>query len=87
MEVHCLEDFLENFLQSDASIHRMHWLVDFYLMLEHHQSCILGEEIGPLVLQILHHYCVHNILVKDILITRLGHSFFPCVQMFFHLFK
>jgi hypothetical protein len=86
MEVRRVEEFVEHFLQSDASVHRLHWLVDFYLMSERLQSCILGEEIVTLVLQILHHYCVHNILAKDILITRLGHIFFPRVQMFSHLF-
>jgi hypothetical protein len=34
-EVNCVEEFVERFLPFDVSIHRLHWLVDFYLMLEH----------------------------------------------------
>jgi hypothetical protein len=35
MEVPHVEEFVEHFLLFDASVHRLHWLVDFYLMLEH----------------------------------------------------
>ncbi len=78
---------VERFPLFDASAHRLHWLVDFYLMLEHLWSCILWEEIGTLVLQLLHHYCVHRVLVKDIIsIARLGRIFLPRVPMLFHQF-
>jgi hypothetical protein len=35
VEVPRVGEFVERFLLFDASVHRLHWLVDFYSMMEH----------------------------------------------------